>query len=190
MRHVFVICNHLLKVQQRVCRRDGTKTGRENEWPSGRHKRQEQHGRRTTFQTTFQREGTRTPNFRRGKKNTLRHNSEESPREEMDRASWFIQNIQMHEPGLEHWLAYSVIAQLFCLNFANKSPWFFFQISPHFTHSCTPSHYLSQSLSPFHVSPVTFGTLVPVVHVESLASVMSIFLSPFPSLWRSRKVKR
>ena len=47
----------------------------------------EQHARRTTFQ----REGTRAPNFRIAKKSSG-HNSEKSPREEVDQTSGIVQN--------------------------------------------------------------------------------------------------
>ena len=125
--------------RQSVCRRDGKKIARENEWPSGRRKKQEQHACGTAFQTTLQ-------NLRRGK-NTLTHNSEESPRKVVDRTSWIIQNIQMHEPALGHWLASSVIAQFFLYITLPTSLTSFF--SPHFTHSCTPSpSYLTHRFHP------------------------------------------
>ena len=37
-------------------------------------------------------------------KNSSGHNSEESPREEVDQTSGIVQNVQVHEPRLGHWL--------------------------------------------------------------------------------------
>ena len=146
-------------MQQPVGWQDGAKAARENEWPTGRHE-QEQHARRTTLPL----EGTWSPDLRPGKTSS-RHNSEESSREEVEHTSWIYQNIQVHEPGVGH------LTSLFCnspILLIERCQQVFLVLSPQFTHSCTPSTYLTQSLSPFHVSPVTFRhCTVPVFYAGS-----------------------
>ena len=98
-------------------------------------------------------------------KNSSRHNSEESPREEVDHTSWIVQNIQMHD-----WTETRALTSLFC-----NSPILLIERCQQVLVFVTSFHTLLHFQSPpytivntlLHVTCNFFVTLVPVVYVES-----------------------